>query len=66
MPYYKKTMNGPRLYELLPLSQSARRPLHKWVLPGIRHQAESGSLGPAGPDVVSSSVGPFPPSALLL
>lgn len=46
----------------LPLSQSARRPPVQWVLPGKRQQAGSGSLGPAGPDGASSSVGPFPPS----
>lgn len=52
-----------RLNLQLPPSQSARHPPLQWTLPEKRHQAGSGSPGTAGPDVVSSSVGPFPPSA---
>lgn len=48
----------------LPLSQSARRPPALWALAGKRHQAGSGSRGPAGPDGDSSSVGTSLPSAL--
>lgn len=51
-----------RLHLRLPLSQSARRPPVRWALPGKRQQAGSGSPGPAGPDGVSSSVDPVPPS----